>query len=94
VPPERLVSGNFRPGNLKNPRGHAEEMGLVASAPVLIDDQTDWIPEPGWARADFESLSVDEATMILLRRMRKLLARGLEPLDALRLASKLDAPLF
>jgi hypothetical protein len=26
--------------------------------------------------------------------MRKLLARGLEPLDALRLASKLDAPLF
>jgi hypothetical protein len=29
-----------------------------------------------------------------LRRMRKLLARGLEPLDALRLASKLDSPLF
>jgi hypothetical protein len=66
----------------------------VTTAPALIDEQAAWAPEPGWARADFESLSVDEATLILLRRMRKLLARGLEPLDALRLASRLDTPLF
>jgi hypothetical protein len=64
------------------------------TAPALTDEHTDWAPEPGWARADFERLSVDEATAILLRRMRKLLASGLEPLDALRLASKLDSPLL
>ena len=66
----------------------------MTTAPALTDEQTSWAPEPGWARADFERLSEDEATAILLRRMRKLLARGLEPLDALRLASKLDSPLL
>ncbi len=66
----------------------------MSIAYALTDEQAEWAPEPGWSRADFETLSEDEATAILLRRMRKLLARGLEPLDALRLASKLDAPLF
>ena len=64
-----------------------------AAAPIA-NDQVAWGPEPGWAAADIERLSVDEATAILLRRMRKLLARGIEPLDALRLASKLDTPLL
>jgi hypothetical protein len=63
-------------------------------APTLLEEQDFWAPEPGWHRTDFETLSVDEATAILLRRMRKLLAHGLEPLDALRLASRLDAPLL
>ena len=66
----------------------------MSTAPVYTDETAAWSPEPGWSRADFELLNEDEATAILLRRMRKLLARGLEPLDALRLASKLDAPLF
>ena len=66
----------------------------MSTAPAFTDDTTYLAPEPGWSRADFERLSEDEATAILLRRMRKLLARGLEPLDALRLASKLDAPLL
>jgi hypothetical protein len=66
----------------------------MTAAPTLIDEQEGWAPEPGWNRADFEALSVDEATAILLRRMRKLLARGVEPLDALRRASRLDAPLL
>lgn len=66
----------------------------MTTAPSLSDEQAAWAPEPGWARADFEQLSVDDATAILLRRMRKLLACGLEPLDALRRASKLDTPLF
>jgi hypothetical protein len=66
----------------------------VTAAPALSDEHDTSAPEPGWDRADVENLSVDEATAILLRRMRKLLARGLEPLDALRLASKLDAPLL
>ena len=66
----------------------------MATAARLTTDQAARAPEPGWARADFERLSEDEATAILLRRMRKLLARGFEPLDALRLASKLDSPLF
>ena len=65
----------------------------AATAP-LAGAQGAWDPEPGWAAADIEHLSVDEATAILLRRMRKLLARGIEPLDALRLASKLDLPLL
>jgi hypothetical protein len=66
----------------------------VTAAPALIDEQDAWAPEPGWDRADVENLSVDEVTALLLRRMRKLLARGLEPLDALRLASRLDSPLL
>jgi hypothetical protein len=66
----------------------------MATSTALLDEPATWAPEPGWTRADFERLSEDEATAILLRRMRKLLARGLEPLDALRIASKLDAPLF
>jgi hypothetical protein len=66
----------------------------MSTAAALTDELVAWPPEPGWSRADFETLNEDEATAILLRRMRKLLARGLEPLDALRLASKLDAPLF
>jgi hypothetical protein len=67
----------------------------MTTAAAITDEQAvAWQPEPGWSRADFETLNEDEATAILLRRMRKLLARGLEPLDALRLASKLDAPLF
>jgi hypothetical protein len=33
-------------------------------------------------------------TEILLRRLRNLTARGFDPLDALRLASKLDIPLL
>jgi hypothetical protein len=66
----------------------------MSSASALTDELVAWTPEPGWSRDDFETLNEDEATAILLRRMRKLLARGLEPLDALRLASKLDAPLF
>ena len=66
----------------------------MSTAAAFTDETLAWSPEPGWSRADFEHLNEDEATAILLRRMRKLLARGLEPLDALRLASKLDAPLF
>ncbi len=66
----------------------------MSTALHYTDETAAWSPEPGWSRADFELLNEDEATAILLRRMRKLLARGFEPLDALRLASKLDAPLF
>jgi hypothetical protein len=65
----------------------------MSTAAAFTDEVTAYSPEPGWSRADFETLNEDEATAILLRRMRKLLARGLEPLDALRLASKLDTPL-
>jgi hypothetical protein len=65
----------------------------MSTAAAFTDEVLAWSPEPGWSRADFETLNEDEATAILLRRMRKLLARGLEPLDALRLASKLDTPL-
>jgi len=66
----------------------------MSTAAAFTDEQVAWSPEPGWSRDDFETLNEDEATAILLRRMRKLLARGFDPLDALRLASKLDIPLL
>ncbi len=72
----------------------AETVAHVKRSSTHRQTQAAWAPEPGWSRDDFEQLNEDEATAILLRRMRKLLARGLEPLDALRLASKLDSPLF
>jgi hypothetical protein len=50
------------------------------------------LPEPGWTRAEFETLSEPEATDVLLRRLRRLLARGFDPLEALRLAAELELP--
>ena len=48
----------------------------MSTAPVYTDETAAWSPEPDWSRVDFELLNEDEATAILLRRMRKLLARS------------------
>ncbi len=49
--------------------------------------------EPAWTSEQFERLNEDEATAVLLHRMRTLTRRGLDPQDALVWAAKLDVPL-
>jgi hypothetical protein len=65
----------------------------MTTAPAFTDEGAAWPPEPAWTPADVETLGENELTAILLRRLRNLTARGLDPLDALRLASRLDVPL-
>jgi hypothetical protein len=66
----------------------------VATAPAFRDEGAAFPPEPAWSHADVEDLTETEVTEILLRRLRNLTARGFDPLDALRLASRLDIPLL
>jgi len=66
----------------------------MTTAPAFTDEGAAWPHEPAWTRADVETLSENELTAILLRRLRNLTSRGLDPLDALRLASRLDVPLL
>ena len=70
------------------------KLGLMSTAPAYTDEGAAWPPEPAWSHADVEDLTETEITAILLRRLRNLTARGFDPLDALRLASKLDIPLL
>ena len=61
---------------------------------TTMDEILAWLPEPGWSREAFEQLDEEEAAEVLLRRLRKALARGFtDPLEALRLAARLDLPL-
>jgi hypothetical protein len=61
---------------------------------TTMDDLLAWLPEPGWTREAFEQLDEDQAAEVLLRRLRKALARGFsDPVEALRLAARLDLPL-
>jgi hypothetical protein len=66
----------------------------MSTAPTFTDEGAAWPPEPGWSHAEVEDLTEPEVTAILLRRLRNLTARGFDPLDALRLASRLDIPLL
>jgi len=66
----------------------------VSTAPAYSEEGAAWPPEPAWSHAEVEDLSETEITAILMRRLRNLTARGFDPLDALRLASKLDIPLL
>lgn len=55
------------------------------------DDET--APEPGWTAEAFEDLSEDAVVGLLLRRMRKLVARGLDPAESLIAASRAHLPI-
>jgi hypothetical protein len=66
----------------------------MTNAQAFTDEGAAWPPEPAWSHAEVEDLSETEITAILMRRLRNLTARGFDPLDALRLASKLDIPLL
>jgi len=47
-----------------------------------------------WSAEDFEALSKDEAAAVLALRMRKLVARGLDPATAIVSAARLEQPFF
>ena len=49
-------------------------------------------PERAWRREEFEALSEDEVVEVLLRRLRRLLAQGLDPAEALVVASRVELP--
>ncbi|HET7136993.1 MAG TPA: hypothetical protein VFI04_01445 [Gaiellaceae bacterium] len=55
------------------------------------DDTT--TPEPAWTAEAFETLSEEAVLGLLLRRMRKLLARGYNPTESLIAASRADLPI-
>lgn len=63
----------------------------MTAATTLAQASTDTSPpEPAWAQEEFEALSEDEVLGLLLRRMRKLSARGWDPGDALIAASRIQ----
>jgi hypothetical protein len=66
---------------------------MTASAALASSTPVRPTGEPAWTREAFEGLSTLEAEAVLLRRLRRLVAGGLEPLAALRLAAQLDRPL-
>jgi hypothetical protein len=64
----------------------------AASRTAAAAADTTTLPERAWGRTEFEALSEDEVVAVLLRRMRRLLDRGVEPGEALVLASRVDLP--
>lgn len=67
-------------------------MTAAHTLPHPGDDDTSG-PEPGWTAEAFEDLSEDAVVGLLLRRMRKLVARGLDPTESLIAASRAHLPI-
>ncbi len=67
---------------------------MVTAENVTYEEKLIWRAEPGWSAEDFEALSADEAVAVLVLRMRKLAARGLDPATAIVRAARLEQPLF
>jgi hypothetical protein len=66
-------------------------MAGMTAATRLAPASNDEAPaEPAWGEDAFEALSEDEVVGLLLRRMRKLSARGWDPGEALIAASRID----
>jgi hypothetical protein len=63
----------------------------AATTPAVAGNEAG-APERAWRREEFEALTEDEVVELLLRRMRRLLARGVDPTQALVLASRVDLP--
>ena len=62
----------------------------MTAATTLAQASTDRTPpEPAWGHAEFEALTEEEVVGLLLRRMRKLSARGWDPGEALIAASRI-----
>jgi hypothetical protein len=63
----------------------------MTAATTLAQASHDRTPsEPAWGHDEFEALSEDEVLGLLLRRMRKLSARGWDPGEALIAASRIN----
>ena len=56
---------------------------MNAATPLAAASPDSLAPEPAWSVSAFERLTEEEATNVLLRRFRKLLALGYEPGRAL-----------
>ena len=60
------------------------DRGAMTAATSLATASHDTLePEPAWSVSAFEALSEEEATSLLLRRFRKLIALGYDPGRAL-----------
>jgi hypothetical protein len=60
------------------------DTGAMTAATSLATAGHDTLgPEPAWSVSAFEALSEEEATNLLLRRFRKLIALGYDPGRAL-----------
>ena len=77
----------MRFGRAADRRAMAAATTLATASPIPEG------PEPAWASVDFEALSEDEVVDLLLRRLRKLIALGVEPGLALIGASRLEIAL-
>jgi hypothetical protein len=62
---------------------------MTAATTLAPASRDDTPPEPAWGQDAFEALSEDEVVGLLLRRMRKLSARGWDPGEALIAASRI-----
>lgn len=62
---------------------------MTAATTLAQASRDDTPPEPAWGQDAFEALDEDEVVGLLLRRMRKLSARGWDPGEALIAASRI-----
>ena len=71
----------------------ADRRAMAAATTLATASPIPEGPEPAWTPVDFEALSEDEVVDLLLRRLRKLIALGVEPGLALIEATRLDVAL-
>jgi len=62
---------------------------MTAATTLAYASTDETPPEPAWGHEAFEALTEDEVLGLLLRRMRKLSARGWDPGEALIAASRI-----
>ncbi|HEY0417452.1 MAG TPA: hypothetical protein VGC78_13800 [Gaiellaceae bacterium] len=65
---------------------------MTAATTIAPARAAETAPEPGWRREEFELLSDDEVVDVLLRRLRRLVAHGLDPAEALLIAGRVELP--
>jgi hypothetical protein len=65
----------------------------MTAVQISWDEFAAWESEPVWTRGQFETLTAEQAEALLLRRLDKLVRRGLDPIAALHLAVRVELPL-
>jgi hypothetical protein len=71
----------------------ADTSAMTAATTLAPTGDDTNAPEPAWSVEAFENLSEEAVLGLLLRRMRKLLARGYDPTESLIAASRADLPI-
>lgn len=71
----------------------ADTSAMTAATDLARMGEDTSASEPAWTAEAFEQLSEEAVVGLLLRRMRKLLARGYEPTESLIAASRADLPI-